>query len=137
MVGHADWPINQRTELYATSYLPRSIQVDRRPNPHHLIERRDILVPQAHAAVTRRLADALRLVGPVDAIAIAHLQAVGAEYALVLPLVGAVGRNYDVAVCRDLMPLASATQRRHSAVRIPSDDVCAVHLDRAAIAGLK
>src|SRR5436305_14700084 len=90
-----------------------SVDEDWRAHRHHLIQRFDILVAQSHAAVTDRSANALRMVGAVQGVAVSHVEAVGAEDALVLALVRAVWRDHDVAPRHDLSTLDARLERPH------------------------
>src|SRR6185369_14301890 len=47
------------------------IDVDRSPHRHHVVELLDVGVAQADAAVAHRATDGVRLVGPVERVAVA------------------------------------------------------------------
>src|ERR1700676_2463545 len=89
----------------------RSVDVDRRADLHHTIQRSDVLVPQPYAAVAGRTANTGRIVGAVDAVTVAHVEPVSAQHAFVLALVRAVRRDDDVAASNDLAPLDRGADR--------------------------
>src|SRR5689334_21720803 len=95
----------------------RSVDVDGRPHRHHVVEPGDVLVSQPDAAVAHRVADAGRRVRAVDPVAVSQVEAMRAEDSLVLALIGAEGRDDDVAAGHDLVPLPGVTQAHDPAVR--------------------
>src|SRR4051794_6775144 len=62
---------------------------------HDLVQLRDVVVAEAYAAVRDGLAEFVRLVGAVDAVAVAHFQAELAENLVVVALLRVDGRDYD------------------------------------------
>src|SRR5690242_13671018 len=107
----------------------RSVDVDRRPDRHHVVERPDVLVPEPYAPMAHGVADAGRGVRAVDAVAVSQVEPVRAEDALVLALVGAEGRDHDVAARHDLVPFLRVAQAHHPTIWVDLHDVGALHGD--------
>src|SRR6476661_4768696 len=100
-----------------------SVDVHRRSDFDHVIELRNVLIPEPNATVADRSANRLRFVGAVQRIAVSEDEPMGAQYALELALVRAEGRDQKVAAGNDLAPLLSLSDRRLTAIRISADDI--------------
>ena len=88
----------------------RSVDVDRRSDLHHGIQSVDVLVPESHAAMANRMANTGRIVGSMNAVAVAEVEPVSAEHALVFTLIGAERRDHDIAASNDLVPLLGVAE---------------------------
>src|ERR1700680_2156098 len=99
----------------------------------HRVEFRDVVIAEPHAAVGHRLSELFRLVGAVDSVAVAELQAVLAEDLVEVALLGVDGRDHDRITGDDHLP------RRQFAFgsSVLFDDGVALHLEHrvAAVAG--
>src|SRR6476469_8967660 len=84
--------------------------------------------------MTDRMANTLRLVGPVQGISIAHVQAMGPEDAAVLSLVRAVRRDHDITTRHHLATLYARLDRHDSAILVLPDHVRAFDSDHRAVA---
>src|SRR4051812_27658886 len=107
-----------------------SVNEDGRPDRNHLVQRLDVLVPQPHAAVTDRVANALRLVGPVQRVSIAHVEPMGSQHPAILPLIRAVRRDHDITTRDYLATLYPRLDRYDAAVRVLADHVGPLDGDR-------
>src|SRR5688572_7536187 len=98
------------------------IDVDWSADRDHRVEALDILVAHPNAAMAHGLADSLRLVGSVNRVAIAHLQATSSQYSEIATGGGAERRNDDVATADDLAAFFTAPQRDCPPITIALDD---------------
>src|SRR4051812_4338356 len=80
------------------------VDVDRRTERHHVVKRFNVFVSEADAAMTDRSANRLWLIGAVQSVAIAQVEAECAEHAFVFALARAEGRDDDIAVGDELLP---------------------------------
>src|SRR6476660_6985094 len=74
-----------------------SVDVNRRSDLDHVVELCDVLVAQPDAPVTDRAANRLRFVGAMQGISVSQDEAMGAQDAFELALIGAEWRDQKVA----------------------------------------
>src|SRR5690242_7215364 len=103
-----------------------SVDEDRRADRHDAIQKVDVLVAKTHAPVTHGVSDRCRIVGAVQCVTVAEIEAMVAEHTVVATLMRAVRRNDNVSTDDDLATFGDI-ERHEPTIRILLHDIAANH----------